>query len=217
MENPWLRLPATRPFVLPGDKGNLDEFNAVVKEDAWKVRFDSLPEPFLGRPDAKVVFLNLNPGFSEDEVNFHLDEYFTSVARKNLAHEPQEYPFYFLDPSQKSPGHVWWQKRLGALIRRYGHERLAQDLMCVEYFPYHSERYSYGLTTVPSQEYGFQLVREAVKQNRVVIVMRAHSLWLNAVHELSEYTYYKLKNARAVYVSERNAGNGFSAICNALD
>lgn len=86
MENPWLLLPQDPPFVAAADRESIDAFNATADND-HRIHTDVLPEPFLGLPTADVVLLNLNPGFSEEEVAYHhLDAYFREAALANLAH-----------------------------------------------------------------------------------------------------------------------------------
>jgi hypothetical protein len=178
---------------------------------------DVLPEPFIGLPDASVVLLNLNPGFSEEEVAYHhLDEYFRSAALANLSHAPQPYPFYFLDPAVSSPGHRWWQSRLRTLLERVPVGRLSQRLLCVEYFPYHSARFSAAVPRVPSQEYSFQLVRDAVGRGAVIIAMRASRSWRQAVPELESTTVHSLNSAQSVYITPNNCPTGFPAALPAL-
>ena len=100
MQNPWVTLPATPPYVFPDDAEAIGRFNKTA-DDSYRYHLDILPEPFLGRPDAPVVLLNLNPGYSGDEERFHhLDDYFRETALANLAHREQEYPFYFLDRAE---------------------------------------------------------------------------------------------------------------------
>ncbi|MFL5624662.1 MAG: hypothetical protein ACJ788_03600 [Ktedonobacteraceae bacterium] len=81
-----------------------------------------ITEPYLGNPQAKIILLNLNPGFSESDILFHRDNaYFAKTSRANLHHEGQEYPFYLLDPKNlAAPGSGWWRRKLRWLIDRYG-------------------------------------------------------------------------------------------------
>lgn len=214
MKNPWTTLPNTSPYVLAEDATAIETFQSR-STDETRLHLDILPEPFLGRPDAPIVLLNLNPGFSEAETEYHtLDEYFEKSARANLTHAEQEYPFYFLNPEKErqSPGHLWWRSRLRTLLDIYGPKKLANELLCVEYFPYHSMRYSGDCPTLPSQEYGFYLVHEAMSRNAVIIIMRAKKLWLASVPDLESHPHHTLHNPRAVYVTEGNAGAGYSAI-----
>jgi hypothetical protein len=52
------------PYVYAMDNLAVDAFNAHAR-DEHRIHTDVLPEPFLGRKDAPIVLLNLNPGFDE--------------------------------------------------------------------------------------------------------------------------------------------------------
>jgi hypothetical protein len=54
------------------------------------------------------------------------------------------------------------------LVAEVGEECVADSILCVEYFPYHSQSFNHSRLRLPSQEYSFQLVREAIRR-RVII------------------------------------------------
>ena len=92
MENPWIDLPDSPPFVLSDEYDSIRSFNEKTNE-IQKIRLELIPEPYLGNPNSPIVLLNLNPGFMEEEIIFHLsDLYFISESRKNLLHLEQVYP-----------------------------------------------------------------------------------------------------------------------------
>lgn len=103
--NPWADLPDTRPYILPQDQSILAGFQPRRPEAA--IQTEVLPEPFFGDPEAPVLLLGLNPGFSDDEVQVHRGQKFAQTLRKNLIHAPLSYPFYSLDPEPPSPGQDW--------------------------------------------------------------------------------------------------------------
>jgi len=70
-------------------------------------------------------------------------------ARAHLVHGALEFRFYLLDPSQPAPGHRWWMRKLGPLIRATPLEAVAQSVRCVELFPYHSKRFGHAKLRVP--------------------------------------------------------------------
>lgn len=214
--NPWAHLPSEPPYVLPEDAEHLERFNASV-EEPYRYHLEILPEPFLGRPDADVILLSLNPAFDGTEKQYHhLDEYFKKATLANLMHVDQEWPFYFLDPSVQSPGHKWWQSRLHGLLAQIGPETMSRRVACLEYFPYPSRKYHARTPAVPSQQYVFSLLREALSRGALIVVMRSIRLWLNAVPELNAAPSYGLRNPQAIYVSVNNCPEGFAAICERL-
>jgi hypothetical protein len=98
VRNPWSELPAQSPYVLDRDRASIDKYNTLHNSDK-KIIVESVPEPFIGNPQsAKVVLLSLNPGHSEEDVKTHADPDFRQAIRRNLRQEPQECPFYGLNP-----------------------------------------------------------------------------------------------------------------------
>lgn len=111
MNNPWRQLPRRwDPFVLPSERAVIKAFNAGAHPN-HKIRTEVLPEPYLGHPDAEIFLLNLNPGYSKDDVPFYQDPYAREVWERNLFHQPLDYPFHLLDPSvpQAIGGSQWWR------------------------------------------------------------------------------------------------------------
>ena len=215
--NPWHELPLSGPYVLQRDAQAIGDFNRTAR-DHHRVHLEILPEPFLGNPLADIVLLSLNPGFSIEEERFHhFDADFRGGALANLSHTPIPYPFYFLEPGKASPGHMWWQQRLKSLTDLYGHRAVANNVLCLEYFPYHSERFHSSMPRVPSQVYTRHLLEMAMKREAVVIVMRSLDRWRAAVPALDDYVVHTLKSSQAVYVSPRNCPTGFGAACERLN
>src|SRR5579871_2170390 len=165
MLNPWHDLPMAEPFVLKGDERIIRLFNARLKEkqrENQQVHLEVFPEPFSGNPQAGIVLLNLNPGYYPRNKEFGGGTTdFLRLWRANLAHEPQEYPFYHLDPRLKgSPGEVYYSQKFRAPIHEFEAKRVAEEFFVVEYFPYTTKRGVGNISRLPSQEYGFFLVRE---------------------------------------------------------
>jgi len=203
MDNPWHPLPRTAPYILHEDLPFISSFNEKAGPD-HKIVTNILPEPFLGNiTDAKVVLLNLNPGFSEKDLFWHTQPEFISENRKDLLHESNP-PFYLLNTKfRDSGGFIWWRAHLKQFISQFGLDSVARSFMCIEYFPYHSKRYK-SMPIIPSQQYSFYLVMEAIKRTLPIIIMRGKKLWLEGVPELSAYPYSSLNSAQNVSVSKGN-------------
>ena len=213
MDNPWRALPLQPPFVLETDRQSISTFNRRAKSNI-RVHLEALPEPFLGDPDAPVVLLSLNPGFGEETLPFHQgNTYFRESHRRNLLHSPTEYPFYLLDPSNRaSPGYAWWWKHLRVLIEACGQKQVANCVLCVEYFPYASEHFGFR-NILPSQNYAFYLVQQAINRGAIIVVMRGERFWINAIPFLKEYDlFFRLNNVQSVYLTLNNCPAGYSRI-----
>jgi hypothetical protein len=203
MENPWSKLPTKKPFVLPEDEPYISVYNQHASTD-HKIITNILPEPFLGNiADAKVVLLNLNPGFDEKDLFWHKQQEFVSENRKDLLHESDP-PFYLLNTKfRDSGGFIWWRAHLKQFISQFGLDSIARSFICIEYFPYHSKHYK-QMPVIPSQMYSFYLVREAMKRKLPIIIMRGKRLWLESVPDLSKYPYSVLNSPWKGYISENN-------------
>jgi hypothetical protein len=94
-ENPWCRLPASPPYVLPDDEPLVRDFNERVGPNRCLDIDKILPEPFVGAKDAPVVLLRNNPGFGKG-ADHEQGRVFIERMRKNLLHESSDYPFVFL-------------------------------------------------------------------------------------------------------------------------
>src|SRR4051794_37485556 len=120
MNNPWTDLPDSAPFVLPQDAPLLERY--IHLKDPYRVQTEVLPAPFLGSLDAaKVVLLNLNPGYSDgpdgDIHLFQTNKHYVAENRKSLAFESDP-PFYCLSERfSTTDGFRWWQPRLRHVVK----------------------------------------------------------------------------------------------------
>lgn len=216
VENPWCRLPAVPPHVLEEDAALIAAFNRRARP-MHRVDQTLLPEPFLGRHDAPVVVLGLNPGWRSDDAAWHVDPEFVARSRANLEQRPLAFPFYLLDPSLSAPGCRWWSRKLWRPIEAVGLDAVAHRLLCVEFFGYHSHRYGSGVPRLPSQEFGFDVVRAAIGREAVIVVMRSARRWEAAVPELIGYRRrFDLRNVQNVAISPANCPEGYGEIVDAL-
>jgi hypothetical protein len=214
--NPWADLPAIEPFVLPCDRLTVEAHNTIAAP-AERLDLRLMPEPFMGRPDAPIVLLALNPGLSSRDLRAHRRPEFQARVRSCLAHGSDQYPFYYLDPSQRGPGVDWWRRVAGSLVEQFGAEAVADRMLCVEYLPYHSVKFDHAHLRLPSQEYGFALVREAIRRKAEVVVMRGLRYWLGAVPELAGYPLRSgLRNVRNTTLSAGNLDGAYERVFGVL-
>lgn len=191
--NPWLALPQSAPYLLASDRAAVEHFNSKpARKSEHSFHTELPPLPFQGAPTAPVLVLALNPGYAKSDDDNHVTPAFLKANRRNYAHQPADYPFFFLDPQYAGDaGQKWWHTRLAHLRQESKHkgafsdEHLAKSLLCVQYFPYRSERYS--AASVESQQYGFELVKQAMERNALIILLRSRALWYEAVPKLEKY------------------------------
>lgn len=202
--NPWHLLPSKSPYVLT------DDFAAIAHHRNYSnLRLDALPGQVIGGlNNAEVVFLLLNPGFDDKDITIDLTlPHYVEANRRNHI-DPFSSPFYYFGGDlEQTVGYGWWRRILNPLIKAGVTEtKLRNKIMAIEYFPYHSETYK-SLPIVPSQQYAFNLVDEAIRRNKTIVVTRSKDLWYDAVPALKEYAnMMQIKNPRQPYVSPNNLG-----------
>ena len=201
------------PYVHVADKLAVAAFNLRASAE-HRIHTDVLPEPFLGRKDAPIVLLNLNPGFDEHAYLTYEDRYTRDVWRKNVLHEPLAYPFYFLDPQFSHAGGArWWKNKLKEPIQIAGERAVANTILCIEYFPYPSRKYKPMPSLVASQQYSFDLANYAIDRNAVIVLMRARRRWEHVVPRLSGYpNLFTLNSGQSGAISRKNCVHGFPVI-----
>ncbi|MCH7764489.1 MAG: hypothetical protein IIB95_12255 [Candidatus Marinimicrobia bacterium] len=214
MKNPWKKLSQTAPFLLESEKEQILTFNESAKPIV-KIQHHVLPEPYIGNPDAPVILLNLNPGYADEDIEYYQTEFVFRLWRKNLFHQTMEYPFYILHPEfdQDLGGTRWWRLKLRQMIEICGVKKVANNICCIEYFPYHSMRYKPLKTVLESQEYNFEMVRKILRNQAIIVMMRREKNWVSVIPELINYKHlYRLNSKQNVAVSRNNCPEGFPKI-----
>lgn len=202
--NPWRNLDwSSKRFLLPEDQGEIEHFNNSVS-DSHRIHDELVPLPYMGRIDAPVVILNLNPGYSPQDIVDQSPE-FVEQTRQTLLHEQMDYPFFLLDPSLPTSGGNWWNKRLRLLIEETSRNAVAQNVLVLEWFPYHSYKFKAPRSILKSQEYTFQLARQAIARQATIILFRAGTRWTHDVPELKGYELMSLDSHQSVYLTPNNS------------
>ncbi len=219
MANPWIHLPQNPPYVLPSDAPQVDAFNHRHREnDQRLLRLDVRAEPYIGALDAPIVLLNLNPGYVPEDRLMNDDPDGKALWQSNVLHESLEYPFYVLDPRISwAPVAAWWRETLNALIAISDTQTVARNVLCIEYFPYHSRQDPGFPGLLPSQRYGFTLVDQAIDRGAVILVTRAARVWMEQVPRLIGYgRAFKSANPRRVIISPGYYPEGFPLLSQLL-
>jgi hypothetical protein len=212
--NPWQGWRARGSNVLDCDRPYIDEFNAYIERkrlkkcDAIRVRTNLLPEPYFGRFNSPLVLLLLNPGVDKhnQEEALHRSRSFRG-ALLGAVRSKRGAPHFHLLCGQ-GPGHQWWSSSCAELLERLegNHERLANKLLAIEYFPYHSTSFDHRTPRLPSQEFTFQLVRNAIRRDALIVCMRGELEWLGAVPELTKHEKFCVAKGRKVRLSPTSVG-----------
>jgi hypothetical protein len=179
MENPWTALPKVPPYVLPCDAEAVETFNRdSSRKDEHRIQTHLLPEPFIGCPNAPILVLGKNPGYKAGRAeSIRGEAVHQARMRDNLLHKPSDYPFMKLDPSLPGCATDWWKKKFKKrLSQPDALDWLAKSLLAVELLPYASTKFRHGKLVIPSQEYSFWLVREAMRRKAVIVITRGVKL-----------------------------------------
>lgn len=220
MENPWKNITWHQLYA------DCDEeiFNSTKFSD--KIQIDTLPEPFAGNVNSNVICLNGNPGrtdsnFTEknkdndtrnDKNTVITKEYkhlFYNELKENLNLRYEE--FFWLSEKIASTEHDgigWWQKMTKSLQKELGHK---PQLFVLEFFPYHSSK-MFAFPSLPSDEFRNYLLRKAMDENKLIVIMRAQNKWEgikeNSLGEdLKNYeNKIILHNPQRVYLTKNNMG-----------
>jgi hypothetical protein len=216
LQNPWHAIdPSNPPYVLASDEPHIRAFNTTVGDDSdYALDLTLLPDPWVGRLEAAVVLLNLNPGLSPGDAAAHKLPKLRRAIVANLRQEPSRFPLFYLDPDlADAPGARWWRQSLRPLIERFGADQVASHVVCLEFHAYHSDAYKPLPVTLPSQWFVFGKLRAAIHRGATVVVMRGQAAWQKAVPELlSHPQVFSTRNPRVSVVSPRNCPDGWEQI-----
>ena len=220
MENPWTALPKRSPYVLPMDReaveAHADSSQVRKYPEKYGLHTDLPPTPFIGNQKARVVLLNLNPGYAEQDVEDYGKRGFRKAAIQNLTHEVDGAAFFPIDPRfSATSSYGYWTSKLRCLIEECGYEAVADGVFCVQAYPYHSSKFAKSVA-VPSQRYTEALLKERIGRRALVIGMRARWYWESAVPKIASYrSVYWLNSHYNVALSPNNL-NGFGKVVAAL-
>lgn len=222
-QNPWIDF-TNAEKILPIDKEQVESFNKKYEGDLKRqISTTDFPEPFIGNPKAAIYVLLANPGrnIQKEQALIQLikEKGLEQKILQNLRHDfsNSEFPFYFLDPDfGEHPGAKWWQTAFNKLIDGKMERRraIANEFFGIELFGYHTVKCERSLLytsqyKLASPEYSYDLVRKAIKENKIIILARAVGDWFNKVPELREYrNCYFLASNRGIQFSSRTISPG---------
>jgi hypothetical protein len=208
------------PFVVRDDRPYIDAFNATLKQsDPGRICLDLPPCPFHGHHDSPLVVLLGNPLWKSGTLSAYEDHAWTQAALDEL-HSERGARFYALDEEwAKELGGIWWRQCLAGLHKAgLSYELLAEKVMSVDFHGYYSERRGYLPVTLPSQHFGFHLVRAAIDRRAIIVLIRAKREWSVAVPGLASYRgLVRASNPQISNISPGNLGpENFERVLDAL-
>lgn len=196
VENPWLNI-SWENSIADIDKEYLAKLSCFKK-----IQKNTLPEPYTGDVKSNVYCLNLNPSDacvcynSEPRLKKDFEEY----TQKTLRHDIDENMWFLL---KETAGFDWWRQKTEGL-REYKKGQNPR-MFVIEYFPYHTVKEAYFPRKLPSYEYSNQLIRQAMAENKYIVIMIHRKEWLQRISGLEEYERLAyLNNPRKPYLTKNN-------------
>ena len=196
IENPWLNI-SWENGIAEIDKEYLTKFSCFEK-----IQKNTLPEPYTGDVNSNVYCLNLNPGSACvcDDSEPQLKKRFEEYTQKTLRHEINYNMWFRL---KDTAGYDWWQQKTKEL-REYKKGQYPR-MFVIEYFPYHTVKGANFPRKLPSYEYSNQLIRQAMAENKYIVIMRHRMEWLQRISGLEEYERLAyLNSSRRPYLTKNN-------------
>jgi len=203
MVNPWANLPGTA-VVVSEDRPYIDAFNSrhldahhQLQEHHPLFGFPLLPEPFLGDVcRAPIVILQQNPRVQVTETKRTKKRLRAPIVKTATDFDNERMRDYLSNPCERSC-HVtvlaneWWEKVTRALWdackeRGVTSSDFEQSICSIEFLPYWSQNFhsSAAMLRLPSQDFTFFLVREAIHRDAIFLILRGAAAWYAAVPEL---------------------------------
>jgi hypothetical protein len=95
------------------------------------------------------------------------------------------------------------------------YKKIAQNICAVEIHGYRSQNYQSPKEFFPSSKFQVEIVKQALDENKLVVMMRSESEWKSLFEvfsknpaQLDDKKILKLKNPRNVNISPKNFGDG---------
>lgn len=217
--NPWIGFEYSSEMLHPLDKVAVEYHNKSSRRD-YQFLLHLAPEPWIGNLEGKLVVLYSNPGATESNVAgiFQpLHDLVLEKSIKNLNQKNLEFPHFHFDPELRgTEGSIWFRKRFRWLIDAFGEKRVSQELLTCELSPYHSLKWKIPRYMPPTQEYTYQIIREAMSRNSTILLARTPKLWLQNIPELASYPRLFRPNSINASISPNNYPDSFEKILEAL-
>lgn len=205
MINPWENVTWDVPYAKCDKKIIFQQKHTQLQIDG------TLPEPYSGNVNSNVICLNGNPGrkdtkLCEDEVK---KEIFGRIMKDTLNHSIRDFTWLTEEMKAIRPvGSGWWENMTKMISSE---PNSTAHLFVLEYFPYHSTK-MFNFPKLPSDKYRNFLLNKAMKEGKLILIMRARKLWEsiqedNLGENLKAYpNKIVLKNPQRVYLSRNNMG-----------
>ena len=220
VRNPWIKPVITWQNTIAdcdraffnANYGSLAAFVTKIngKNPNIGMTFDCLPEPFSGDMNSNVYCLNMNPG--EPDPSFHNDKNFEKLTQDNLIHKLKS-PMWTQNLKNSfgniHAGYSWILSKTRELRIDKQLGQNPPNIFFIDFFPYHSKHGFSFPKNLPSDSYRDYLVRKAMEDEKIIIIMRQKKRWFNAIPGLAGYPrLITLKSPAGGWLSNSNFNYG---------
>lgn len=218
--NPWIGFKYSEEMLHPYDEESVLHHNLTSKED-YKFLLHLAPEPWIGNLEGNLLVLYSNPGATQDNLNRIFQDRHELVMEKsikNLNQENTHYPHFHFDPELiGTEGHNWFKSKYRWLLDNSSVEQVSKNLITCELAPYHSVKWKIPRKKLPTQEFTYQIIRDAIQRDAVILLARTPKLWLANIPELSKYPRVFRPNSINASISPKNYPGKFEQIVSAIN
>jgi len=227
MKNPWEELiekvgadyqTKDKLYIVQDDLKVIKKFNENLSpksKETYQIHYHIHPSHYTGNiRSASVILLATNPGYLvKEEFTLYINPAFHKEVIENLKFNTDT--FINRDESRRNDSN-YWSDRTKELREIFGDDIVDKHLAFIQFFPYHSIKFRKipkkyfedGERYLKTQKFGFELVREAIKEGKMIIILRSKKHWLKAVPELIAHKkrrkVLEVKNARQPYLTPKN-------------
>lgn len=217
--NPWDGFEYSNEMVHPLDVSAVLEHNQTSKPE-YQFLLHLAPEPWIGNLGGNLFVLYANPGATKDNLNKVIQENHVKVMEKsikNLNQSNSGFPHFHFDPElRETEGAKWFESKYKWVLDATSRQALATNLVTCELAPYHSVKWKVPRIMPPTQDFTYQIIRDAMERNAVILLARSAKIWTEHIPELSRYhRVYRPKSINAS-ISPNNYPGCFDKIIDAV-
>ena len=219
ISNPWAGFTYSNQMVHPMDIPAINLHNQTSKPE-YQFLLHLAPEPWIGNLEGNLLVLYANPGATQDNLKRVIQENQTEVITKtvkNLNQTNFDFPHFHFDPELNgTEGANWFQSKYKWLIDASDRKSVANNLITCELAPYHSVKWKVPKLMPPTQEFTYQIIRDGIERDAVILLARSEKIWLKHVPELSRYPRVYRPNSINASISPNNYPKSFDKIVEAI-
>jgi len=219
LDNPWVGFKYSTEMVHPLDSVAVSRHNQTSRRE-YQFLLHLAPEPWIGNLQGNLLVLYANPGATLDNLNRVQQKDHAHVMEKSLKNLNQtnfDFPHFHFDPELRgTEGAEWFQSKYKWLLDSTSRKAVANNLVTCELAPYHSVKWKAPKFMPPTQEFTYQIIRDAIARGATILLARSARIWTEHIPELGSYNRVYRPNSINASVSPNNYPDSFDKILNAV-